>query len=197
VALGALVAYLIGAIPVGLLVVGAIGRGDVRQHGSGNIGATNVLRTAGRLAGLLTLAGDVAKGYLATLLGGTLAGGDALGFAVCGVAAVAGNCWPVYLRFRGGKGVATGLGVFLRLMPLATVGAAVVWLAVVGASRYVSLASVVGAGSAPVWAGLLSYPRPLVVAAVVVALIVIARHKDNLLRLARGTERRLGQGVSA
>ncbi len=103
----------------------------------------------------------------------------------------------MYLRFRGGKGVATGLGVFLRLMPLATLGAALVWLAVVAASRYVSLGSVLGAASAPLWAAALAYPRLILAAAGAVALIVIVRHKANLLRLASGTERRLGQRVSA
>jgi glycerol-3-phosphate acyltransferase PlsY len=197
VGLGALVAYLIGAIPVGLLVARAFGRGDVRRHGSGNIGATNVLRTAGRVAALVTLVGDVAKGYLAVLVGGIPVGGDPVGLAVCGVAAVAGNCWPVYLGFRGGKGVATGLGVFLRVMPLATLGAAAVWLAVVAASRYVSLASVVAAASAPVWAAFLADSRATLAAAGIVALIVVLRHRDNLRRLARGTEPRLGQRVSA
>jgi glycerol-3-phosphate acyltransferase PlsY len=154
-----------------------------------------VLRTAGRVAGLLTLAGDVAKGYLAVLLGGALTGDDAVALAVCGVSAVVGNCWPVYLRFRGGKGVATGLGVFLRLMPLAALGALLVWLAAVAVSRYVSLGSVLGAGSAPLLATALGHPWPVAAAAAAVAVIIAVRHRDNLRRLATGTERRLGQGA--
>lgn len=186
-----------GAVPVGVLVTRAFGGGDIRRHGSGNIGATNVLRTIGRLASVLTLAGDVAKGYLAVLIGGTVLGGGTLATAACGVIAVIGNCWPVYLGFRGGKGVATGLGALLRLMPIATLGAGVVWLALVAGSRYVSLGSVAAAVSVPLLALALAYPRPSIAAAALIALIVIVRHRENLARLRSGTERRLGSRVSA
>jgi len=109
-------AYLIGAVPVGFLIARAWGVGDIRAHGSGNIGATNVLRTAGRAPAILTLVGDVAKGFLAVKAAAAVAG-DPWPVAVAGVAAIAGNCWSVFLKFRGGKGVATGLGVFLYLAP--------------------------------------------------------------------------------
>lgn len=190
-ALGLLVAYLVGAVPVGFLVARAFGVGDIRRHGSGNIGATNVLRAAGRVAALLTLAGDAAKGALAVGAGGALLGGPA-GAAAAAVAAVLGNCWSVFLGFRGGKGVATGLGALLALVPAAVAPAAAVWLGVVLASRYVSLGSLAAAACAPAAAALLGYPAPSVVAAAAAGAIVIARHHENIRRLVHGTERRLG-----
>jgi glycerol-3-phosphate acyltransferase PlsY len=190
-------AYLIGAIPVGYLVSLAFGGVDIRRHGSGNIGTTNVLRTLGRLPAGLTLVGDAAKGYAAVALGQALGGGEPVSAAACGVLAVVGNCWPVYLRFRGGKGVATALGAFLRLMPLMTVPVALVWLAVVGASRYVSLASLVAAATLPIGALVWRYPGASVGAAAVVAAIIVARHRGNIARLLAGTERRLGRRAPA
>jgi len=192
-------AYLVGAIPVGYLVARALGGLDIRRHGSGNIGTTNVLRTLGRFAAGLTLAGDVAKGYGAVALGRAALGGEpAAVVAACGALAVVGNCWPVYLRFRGGKGVATALGAFLGLMPLVTVPAALVWVVIVAASRYVSLGSIAAALSVPIAAVILRrYPEPFVAAAAAVALVIVARHRENIARLWSGTERRLGQRASA
>jgi len=129
-AVGIIAAYLIGAVPIGYLVGRAFGVADIRRHGSGTIGATNVLRTAGRLPAILTLGGDIVKGYVAVVLGGALAAsaasGDQAAPAACAVAAVIGNCWSVFLGFRGGKGVATGLGALLRLVPWAVLPAAAV-----------------------------------------------------------------------
>ena len=186
-------AYLVGAIPVGYLVGRAFGIGDIRRHGSGNIGATNVLRTAGRLPAVLTLVGDVVKGAAAVMVGGAWAAGDARVAAACAVAAIIGNCWSMFLGFRGGKGMATGLGAFLALVPWAVLPAALVWLVVTATFRYVSLASVTSAACVPLGALALGYARPSVVACVLGATIVIARHWDNLARLTAGTERRLGQ----
>ena len=190
---GALAAYLLGAIPVGLLIARAFGIVDVRSHGSGNIGASNVLRTAGRLPGVLTLGGDIAKGYLAVAVGNALAGGGPAASAVAAVAAIVGNCWSVYLRFRGGKGVATGLGAFLYVAPWATAPAALVWLVTAITFRYVSLASLMAALCVPLGALALGYPRESVVACAVGAAIVVYRHRDNVGRLLSGTERRLGE----
>ena len=197
VALALLAAYLIGAIPVGYLVARAFGGTDIRRQGSGNIGAANVLRTLGPLPGALTFLGDVAKGYGVVALARALLGGDGTAVAACGALAVVGNCWPVYLWFRGGKGVATALGAFLGLMPLVMIPAALVWLLIVATSRYVSLGSVLAAISVPVGALLGRYPGAFVTAAVVVATIIVARHRDNIARLLSGTERRLGQRASA
>lgn len=189
-------AYLVGSLPTGFLVARAFGLGDIRRHGSGNIGATNVLRTLGRGAAVLTLAGDIAKGYAAVWLGSRLApGGDAA--AACAVAAVAGNCWSIFLRFRGGKGVATGLGALLRLVPWAVGPAALVWVAITVSFRYVSLGSVLAALCVPLGAVLLGYPWTSVVAAAVVGVVVIVRHRANISRLLAGNEPRLGGRLRA
>jgi acyl phosphate:glycerol-3-phosphate acyltransferase len=190
--LGILAAYLIGAIPIGFLVARAAGSADIRRAGSGSIGATNVLRTLGVLPAVLTLVGDVVKGYLAVTAARAI-GTEAWAAAAGAVAAVTGNCWPVFLAFRGGKGVATGLGAFLALIPWAIAPAAALWIVVTAISRYVSLASIVACVSLPVSAALLGYPRHAVIAAVVTAAIIIWRHRKNIARLASGSESRLGE----
>ena len=189
-------AYVIGAVPIGYLVGRAFGVADIRRHGSGTIGATNVLRTVGRLPALLTLGGDIAKGYTAVALGGALASGpwgDPGAAAACAVAAVIGNCWSVFLGFRGGKGVATGLGALLRLVPWAVLPAAALWLGVTVSFRYVSLSSILAAVCAAVAALLLGYPGRSVLAALGVGAIVVARHHANITRLLSGHEPKLGQ----
>jgi glycerol-3-phosphate acyltransferase PlsY len=195
-ALALAAAYLVGALPVGFLVARVFGVGDIRRHGSGNIGATNVLRAAGWVPALLTLVGDVAKGYFAVAAAGALAG-DTSARAVAVVAAIIGNCWSVFLGFRGGKGVATGLGALLNLVPGAVAPAIPVWVAVAVTTRYVSLGSILGAACVPLGALLLGYGAPAVLAALAGAAIIIARHHDNIGRLFAGTERRLGRGRSA
>jgi glycerol-3-phosphate acyltransferase PlsY len=196
-ALGVVVAYLIGAVPVGWLVARTSGVADIRRHGSGGIGATNVLRTAGRLPALATLLGDVLKGYVAVAAGAALGSGEPLATAAAVVAAVAGNGWSVFLGFRGGKGVATGLGALLRCVPLATLAALPVFVAVVATTRFVSLGSLLAALCVPLGAWLLGYPAPSVVAALAVAAIVLGRHHENIARLLAGTESRLGQRPAA
>jgi acyl phosphate:glycerol-3-phosphate acyltransferase len=189
-------AYLIGAIPVGYLIARVSTGTDIRRHGSGSIGATNVLRTVGRLPAALTLVGDIVKGAGIVALAQALLPDSAPGVGACAVLAVVGNCWPVYLGFRGGKGVATALGVFLVLMPWATLPAVLVWLLIVASFRYVSLGSMLAALEVPLGALLLGYPAASVVAVTTVAVIILARHRDNLARLLAGTERRLGQRAS-
>jgi glycerol-3-phosphate acyltransferase PlsY len=195
-ALALAAAYLIGAIPVGFVVARLRGGFDIRGRGSGNIGATNVLRTLGPIAGALTLAGDVAKGYAAVAVARALDGAPRVA-ALAAVLAVVGNCWPVYLGFRGGKGVATGLGAFLALIPWAVLPAAAVWGATTGTSRYVSLGSVAACIALPVAAAFLGYPLHAVAAAAAVGALIVWRHRDNLRRLRAGTERRLGRRAAA
>jgi glycerol-3-phosphate acyltransferase PlsY len=190
-------AYLIGAVPIGWLVARAFGVSDIRRHGSGTIGATNVLRTLGRLPAVVTLLGDVLKGYVAVALAARFTQGDPVAVALAAVAAVGGNCWSVFLGFRGGKGVATGLGALLLLVPWATLAALPVFVAVVATSRFVSLGSLLGALCVPLGAALLGYPRASVIAALAVALIVVGRHHANIARLRAGTESRLGQKSTA
>ena len=195
--IGIVAAYLIGAVPIGYLVGRAFGVADIRRHGSGNIGAANVLRTVGRLPAFVTLGGDIGKGYLAVVLGAALgagaSGADPGVAAASAVAAVLGNCWSVFLGFRGGKGVATGLGALLRIVPLAVVPAAVLWLVVTMSFRYVSLGSMLAAACVPLGALLLGAPRSFVLAAFAIAAIVIARHHTNIARLLGGHEPKLGQ----
>jgi glycerol-3-phosphate acyltransferase PlsY len=166
---------------------------DVRRRGSGNIGATNVLRTSGWGPAIVTLAGDVLKGYLAARLGGSVAGGDPAAPAAAGVLPVVGNCWSVFLGGRGGKGVATGLGAFLHLTPWALLPATCVWLALVATFRFVSLGSLCAVLGLPLAILALGYPWWHVAAGAAVAAVVVVRHRENIRRLLAGTERQLGQ----
>jgi glycerol-3-phosphate acyltransferase PlsY len=193
IALAAGAAYLVGAIPVGYLVARLFGVTDIRRHGSGTIGATNVLRTAGWLPGVVTLAGDIVKGWAAVGLAGWIGGATPVALAVGAVAAVVGNCWSIFLGFRGGKGVATGLGALLRLAPLAALAALPVFLVVVLTTRFVSLGSLMAAACVPFGALALGAPRAAVAGALAVVVIVVLRHHENIARLRAGTERRLGE----
>jgi len=188
-------AYLLGAVPVGYVVARAFGV-DIRRRGSGNIGATNVLRTLGKGPAALTFFGDVAKGWVAVWLAAGI-GPERWWEAAGALLAVIGNCWSVFLGFRGGKGVATALGAFVKLVPLATVPAMLVWGVVVLTFRYVSLASLTAALCVPLGALLLGYPVEAVLASVGAVLIVMVRHRDNMLRLHAGTEPKLGQRATA
>jgi len=207
-ALGVAVSYLLGAVPFGL-VAGLVLKGiDIREHGSRNIGATNALRVLGRPIGVAVHVLDIAKGFVpAFCLPRLLAGGrgdlvPALGIA-CGLAAIVGHVFPVYLRFRGGKGMATSLGVFLGLAWLPTLVAAVVWLAVRQATRYVSVASMTAIVAIPV--GMAFLPDPLrdgartwrqpelIAFGAAVAALVVARHRANIARLLRGEEHKIGE----
>lgn len=194
--LGFAVAYLVGAIPVGFLVARAFGIGDIRAHGSGNIGATNVLRTAGRWPAMLTLVGDIVKGYAAVVLGAAVAGAGPTVEGACAVVAIAGNCWSVFLGFRGGKGGATGLGAFLRVAPLATLPAVLVFVVVTASFRFVSLGTILAAGCVPLGALLLARPWPIVAGCLAGAAVIVVRHHDNIGRLLAGTERRLGERMT-
>ena len=187
------VAYLIGSLPVSFLVARAFGVTDVRRVGSGNVGATNVLRSAGKVAGALALLLDVGTGAAAAALAGRLAPGEAALPAVAAVAAVVGHMFPVWLRFEGGKGVATGLGAFAPLAPTAAVAALVAFALVAAATRYVSLGSVAGGVALAALAFALRGPDPVAIAAALTAALVVFRHRANLRRILGGTERRLGQ----
>ncbi len=185
-------AYLLGSIPSAYLVVRAATGRDVRRTGSGNVGATNTVRAAGPAAGLLVAALDVAKGAVPVLVMRHFDPASAwLGAAA--VAAVLGHCFPVWLGFRGGKGVATAAGAFLTLAPLAGLAAFGVWLAMLAVWRIVSLASVVAVASFPLWVHFVEGGSvPLVVASSIVSMIIILRHHANIRRLVAGREPRLG-----
>jgi glycerol-3-phosphate acyltransferase PlsY len=194
-------AYLLGSIPTGYLLVRLFLHRDIRSSGSGNIGATNVLRSGGKRLGALTFVLDVLKGCSAVWLGGFLGALLLPGVpsrtaqAIAVVAAVLGNIFPVWLKFRGGKGVSTGFGVFLAAAPWAALAAISVFSVILALSRYVSLASILGAASFPVFAWLLvsGYkPNAFIAAQILVAAIIIVRHQQNIRRLLSGTESRFG-----
>jgi glycerol-3-phosphate acyltransferase PlsY len=186
-------AYLIGSIPFSFVVARAFGVDDVRRVGSGNVGATNVLRSAGRKAGSLALLLDAAKGAGASLLALVLDPDRELTWALAAVVAILGHMYPVWLRFQGGKGVATGLGAFAPLAPAATLGAAAAFLVVLTTTRYVSMSSIAGAVALAALALALGGPGPVAWAAVVATGLVAARHRSNIHRLWAGEERRAGQ----
>jgi len=190
-------AYLVGAVPTGFLA-GRLFKGvDVRQLGSGNLGATNVYRVVGAIPGLLVLIVDVAKGWLPVMfLAPVAAFGPSVkpeGAAILlGMAAVAGHIWNPFLQFQGGKGVATGLGVLLGLSRPAALATAAVWVAVVLMTRYVSVASIAAAMAAPFLLFFLEMPVLWILGSIGISLTVIARHRSNLLRLLHGEEHRVG-----
>ncbi|MEW6681589.1 MAG: glycerol-3-phosphate 1-O-acyltransferase PlsY [Nitrospirota bacterium] len=186
-----LIAYIIGTIPFGVLVARWVGAADPRTRGSGNIGCTNVLRVAGRGAAAATLVLDAGKGLIAVWTAEFWIPDHTTPWTqVAGIAVVLGHTFPVWTRFRGGKGVATGIGALGGLSPLLALGAGVVWGTVLAWSRYVSLASVVAALVLPIAATLLRVPNVKTFSFIVAAVVVI-RHRDNILRLAQGTESRL------
>jgi len=183
--------YLIAAIPTGVVIARLMGGEDVRQKGSGNIGATNVYRVAGKLAGVLTLVGDTLKGFLPLLAFKTWLEPTPTQLGIASAVAILGHCYPVYLKFKGGKGVATALGIFLVLSPKAVFFALIVFILTVAITRYISLGSVLAALSAPLVILLLNHQQPVFLATLFIAALVIWRHNSNIRRLLDGTENRL------
>jgi acyl phosphate:glycerol-3-phosphate acyltransferase len=190
-----LIAYLLGAIPFGYLLVKWTTGSDVRASGSGNIGATNVLRTTGRLAGVATLLLDIGKGYLAVWIAGRLTGGDPLWMAAAALAVMAGHAYPVFLRFQGGKAVASFIGAFLYLTPGAMVCALLVFAAVVAWTRHISLGSISAAATFPLAVWIVEHPPfPVFLAAALAGAFIVYRHGSNIRRLHAGTEHRFSFG---
>ena len=190
--LWAVLGYLLGSVPFGVLITRRLGLGDLRAIGSGNIGATNVLRTGNRGAALATLLLDGGKGALAVLLARWLAAGDA--GQVAGLAAFLGHCFPVWLGFRGGKGVATALGLLLAVAWPVGLAACATWALVAAAFRYSSLAALMAMGLAPVMAVLLGRGEAVLLG-LVLAILVYLRHAANIGRLRAGTEPRIGRAA--
>jgi acyl phosphate:glycerol-3-phosphate acyltransferase len=180
-------AYFIGSVPTGLLLAKAFGGIDIRSQGSGNIGATNVYRTVGRKLGILTLIGDCLKGLLPVVAANMLVFPDFI-VAMVGVAAFLGHIFPVFLRFKGGKGVATALGVFLAAAPYAVLASLGVFIIFIAVWRYVSLGSIAAAAFMPVFTAIFSYKPVTVGMSFFIALIVIIKHHENIRRLRNGTE---------
>ncbi len=191
--LAALAGYALGSIPFGLILTKLAGKGDVRQIGSGNIGATNVLRTGSKPLAAATLLLDGGKGALAALILGNWGAGAGL---VAGLSAVLGHNFPVWLKFKGGKGVATTLGTLLALSWPVGLLACATWLAIAVVTRYSSLAALVALSAAPVYMTFFAGTAQ-VVAATLLALLSIARHHQNIRRLAKGEEPKIGKKNSS
>lgn len=199
-------AYLLGSIPFGYLIVRLRSGADIRQTGSGGTGATNVTRKAGKGAGIATLVLDALKGVAAVLVARWLTGVEGTSWVVAGAAvlAIIGHCFPVWLGFRGGKGVATGLGVFLAIVPLAVLAALIVFVLIVWRTRYISLGSITAAAMVPLWTLLqhtLLKPlpdfAPIIAALCATAAIIIGKHAENIERLRAGRENKFGHAPSA
>jgi acyl phosphate:glycerol-3-phosphate acyltransferase len=189
IAAAALTAYLIGGLPFGYWFVRFTSGKDIRTVGSGNIGATNVHRAAGKAAGLIVLLLDILKGFLAVWLAGLIGGGDSLALAVGAIAVMLGHCYPVFLGFKGGKAVACFIGAFLYLAPLALAIVAVIFFATVWLSKFISLGSLAGAAVFPVVYWLVNHPpTSLLIASILSALLIIFRHKANIERSRTGKE---------
>lgn len=180
--------YLIGAIPCGVVLTKLTGAGDVRNSGSGNIGATNVYRTAGRKLGVLTLVGDIIKGVIPVIYAVSFANFSIEQTAMIACATFLGHLYPVYLGFKGGKGVATALGIYLVLSPLSVLFAAVLFIGLVWIWRYVSLGSIIGAAAIPPLVYFLEGSLPLLFASLFISIMVVWRHRENIGRLLSGTE---------
>ena len=184
-----LIAYLLGAVPFGYLLVKWRTGSDVRRAGSGNIGATNVLRTHGRAIALLTLVLDIAKGYLALWIAARLTGGNVLWLSAAAVAVMAGHAYTLFLRFQGGKAVASFVGAFFYLTPAALTAVIVLFIGVVAFTRYISLGSVIAAGSFPLAVWMIEHPPlPVLIASLAAGLFIVYKHKANLARIRAGNE---------
>jgi glycerol-3-phosphate acyltransferase PlsY len=183
--------YLIGSLPFAVIVSKLFGLADPRSFGSGNPGATNVLRTGNKAAAILTLLGDSAKGWFAMWLAAKVGAGGAA-VAWVGLAAFLGHLFPVFLRFKGGKGVATAIGVLIGLDGLVALGAVITWAATAAITRYSSLAALVAACVAPMLALARHGVGAVSVVIVIMCLLLIMRHKANIQRLIAGTESRIG-----
>ena len=193
VAISCIVAYLLGSIPNGLVFGKLIWQVDLREHGSHNIGATNAWRTLGKGPGFLIFLLDFFKGFISVWLGSVLAG-TPMAMVLAGICAIIGHSCSVFLKFKGGKGVATGLGVIVMLMPLPALIVFAVWLLIVKISGYVSLGSIIAAALVPILAWLQGYAMEYTVFGLLAAAFVIVRHKANIIRLLNGSESKIKAG---
>jgi glycerol-3-phosphate acyltransferase PlsY len=183
------IAFLVGGIPFGYLLVRWKTGEDVREKGSGNIGATNVLRTSGRAIAVTTLLLDIAKGLFAVWVADRLSGGSQLWMSLAALAVMAGHAYPIFLKFQGGKAVASFIGAFLYLTPVPMIAALLVFVIVVAATRQISMGSIIAAGSLPLATWLIEHPPvPVILATLAAALFLIYRHRANIERIRAGTE---------
>ncbi|MFH1628844.1 MAG: glycerol-3-phosphate 1-O-acyltransferase PlsY [Pseudomonadota bacterium] len=190
----AIAAYVIGSIPFGKIIAGSVARIDITQRGSGNIGATNVARELGMKWGIITLVLDVLKGLAPVLIFSLYASQTGAPYetalAAIGLCALLGHMFPVFLKFRGGKGVATALGVYLAISPLSCLCGLVLFVLIVIKWDFISLGSVISAGAMPLFLILFGKPQPVIIASLIMALLICYKHKENIQRLIKGEERK-------
>ena len=189
-AIAGIIGYLFGSVPWGLVLMKLAGKGDIRTMGSGNIGATNVARNAGKPLGALTLILDASKGAIAALIFMQF---NELAGIIAGFTAVLGHNFSIWLKFKGGKGIATTCGALLALMPIAALICIVTWLIVLALSRYVSIASLAAAVAVPISAWATNRSSLMIAVAFILGTLAIFKHKDNIRRLIAGTEQRIGK----
>ena len=190
--LSAIAGYLIGSISSAVIVSRLMGLPDPRQEGSGNPGATNVLRLGGKLAAALTLIGDILKGAIPVLIAASLTA-EPMAIALAGAGSFFGHLFPVFFGFKGGKGVATALGVFLAINPFIALSLALTWLTIAIIFRFSSLAAIISSASAPLWAWWFDSSDVYIVLAFALAIILVWRHTENIKRLIAGTESKIGK----
>jgi glycerol-3-phosphate acyltransferase PlsY len=187
--LALVVAYLVGGIPFGYLLVRLKSGEDVRSMGSGNIGATNVLRTSGRWVAVATLVLDIAKGFFAVWLAARLTGDSVTWTSLAALAVMAGHAYPVFLKFHGGKAVASFVGAFLYLTPIPLLATLVVFVIVVAATRQISMGSIIAAAGLPLATWLIMHPpAPIILASLIAAVFIVSRHRANIQRIRAGKE---------
>ncbi|NLM25380.1 MAG: glycerol-3-phosphate 1-O-acyltransferase PlsY [Firmicutes bacterium] len=188
-------AYLLGSIPFGLFIGKLIGKVDVREHGSGNIGVSNVLRTVGLVPAIIVLVLDAGKGALPVLLAKQMFPNETL-WLLAGFMAIIGHNWPIFLNFKGGRGVATTFGVLLSLIPMVAFWLIIIWVITLAISRYISLSSITAAVAFPILLWIYDHPLSFFVLGLFISIFVIYRHRANIQRLIAGKEFKVGQKVN-
>lgn len=193
-AIAVIISYLLGSVSFSIVIAKWLKGIDIREHGSGNAGATNTIRVLGKGPGITVFLLDIAKGVVAVLLGQWLSGGDAESWTpvLCGLAAIIGHNWPIWFRFKGGKGIATTVGVIVTLAFLPALLAGIVAILAIAITRYVSLGSLLFAALTPIFIALLTYSLPLLCASLVLCVFAFVRHQANIVKLLKGTENKLG-----
>ena len=192
--LALVIAYMLGSISFGYLAGKVVKGIDIRQHGSGNAGSTNIQRTLGMVPAIVVLLLDIAKGLFAVLVAKALTGSEPVQM-FAGIAAVAGHNWPLFFKFRGGRGIATTMGVFIGLAPQVILIATIIGVSVIAITRYVSLGSIIGVLTIPIFMLIFKMPAYYVLFGALMAVIAVWRHRQNITRLLKGTENKLGAKV--
>jgi glycerol-3-phosphate acyltransferase PlsY len=191
-----LISYILGSIPFGYIVSKLVKKIDIRDYGSGNIGATNTLRILGPFMALIVLIGDIGKGYLSIYLTHFISHDNLFILTVAGLAVICGHDWSLFLKFKGGKGVATTFGVILALNPMISILAAIVWVIVIITTKYASLSSISALISIVIFTILFKQPYEYIIFSIIILILTIVRHKENIKRLKFGNERKINEKIN-